>query len=433
MGGWLRPSHQSRWTKAGLGYAAVWLGLVITGLHQQINLLLLTAGLAAGPIVASYVISRAMLRRVTLTRRVPEYVFAGEPLAIDYTLENRRSTTAALALEVSEELTPLDRSQPASPRIVPRVIFERVPPSGRCRLRWQGPSPSRGKYAFGSLELTTRAPFGLLERGETIIRPAQVVVYPAIGRLERRWHQIQRQSTQTTRGRRHDRTAQQQEYHGLREYRAGDSMRWIHWRTTARLGYPMVKEFEQQNDQEMAVLLDPWVPRSRVTPEQREALEAAIRFAATVCFETCRRSGRRLLLGWTGSTPGVREGAASVKLLHEMLESLAVLQGSADGQLSALFDALPPAALREALLVIVSTRPVNLAEEADRSSRLAEASLRGLASRIMTLDVSRGDLDGLIDFGARVPANDRIVPAAEGTRQDEAALSSPNAGRSGAP
>ena len=137
-----------------------------------------------------------------------------------------------------------------------------------------------------------------------------------------------------------------------------------------------------------------------MTPEQREALEEAIRFAATICLETCRRQGRRLLLGWTGPTPGVRQGPASVKLLHELLEQLAVMRPSTEGTLSALFDILPPATLREAVLVVVSTRSVNLNEEAERSARLSGASARGLLGRVVLLDASRGDLADLIQFAA---------------------------------
>jgi uncharacterized protein (DUF58 family) len=427
VGGWL-VTHRARWTGAGLGYMGVWLLLLITGLYQQINLLVLTAGLTLGPIVASYVISRKMLSRVEVSRRLPDFVFAGQPLALDYILENRRTFSAALALEVVDELSPVDKSAPNATRVVPRIFFDRVPPGERGRIRWQGPGLARGKYTFGELILKTRAPFGLQERSKLIPMPASLVVYPAIGRLARRWHQIHRESVQTTRGRRHDRTAQQQEYHGLREYRAGDSMRWIHWRTSARLGHPMVKEFEQQNDQELAVLLDGWLPRSKVTGGQRIALERAVQFAATVCYETCRVSGRRILLGWTGPTPGVREGPASVKLLHEMLESLAILRGSPEGHLAALIDAMPPAVFREAMILVVSTRPVNLAEEAERSSRLAEASLRGLASRVVMLDASRGDLDPLIDF-AELP-DERAEAAPDDTRGVALATGSGN-GRDG--
>src|SRR5262249_27993005 len=148
----------------------------------------------------------------------------------------------------------------------------------------------------------------------------------------------------------------------------------------------------QHNEQELAILVDPWLPRSKATYEQREAVEQAISFAATVCLETCRHQGRRLLLGWTGPTPGARHGPASVKLLHELLDQLAVLRATSEGGLSDLLDVLPPVVLREAIFVVVSTRPLNVIEEADRSKRLAGTAARSLAGRISLLNAAQGDL-----------------------------------------
>ncbi|MDB5351181.1 MAG: hypothetical protein JWN86_2428 [Planctomycetota bacterium] len=399
MGSWgLKPNQRLRWRKAGVVYMAVWIGLLAAGLHQQANLILLIAGMAAGPIVASFLVSAAMLRKIRVTRRGPAFVFSGEPLIIDYTLENFRRSTSVLALGVEDVLAPVDRTVPGGVPVLPRLTFDRVAPGAKGRLRWAGPTPNRGRYRFTTMELVTGSPFGLIERRVVVTEPSEILIYPRIGHLARRWNQLHREATQTKKGRRHDRTAQQQEYHGLREYRAGDSPRWIHWRTTARIGKPMVKEFEQQNDQDLAILLDPWLPRTKVTPEQRETLEAAIRFAATVCVESCRQAGRRILLGWTGATPGVRQGPASAKLLHELLEQLAVMRPAPEGQMSVLLDALPPACLREAMLVMISTRPVNLADEAERSSRLSGGASRGIAGRVLLLDASQGDLTDLIHF-----------------------------------
>jgi uncharacterized protein (DUF58 family) len=395
----LWPTQRLLWTREGLGYAAVWGVLLAMGMKQQINLILLVAGLAAGPVVASFLVSASMLRQLRAARRVPPYAFAGEPFPIDYTLENERRFNAALALFLEDEGVPADRAVSGATAIVPRVFFERVPASDRVRVRWTGTAPKRGRYRFRALEIVTRSPFGLFERRVTLPESNEFVIYPAVGRLSRRWNLTQRQATETRRGRRHDRTSQQQEYHGLRDYRPGDSPRWIHWRTSARLGQPMVKEFEQQSEQDLAILLDPWLPRTKVGMEQRETLERAVEFAATLCLETCRRPGRRLLLGWTGATPGIRQGPASVKLLHELLEQLAVLRPATEGSLAALFDTLPPSALRESVLVIVSTRPLNLIEEAERSVRLSGASSRGLLGRILLLDGSRGDLVGLVEQG----------------------------------
>src|SRR4029079_3743291 len=96
--------------------------------------------------------------------------------------------------------------------------------------------PKRGKYRFKMLDLVTRSPFGLLERRVTMLAPEQLVVYPRIGQMTRRWQLLQRQASEARRGQRHDRSTQQQEYHGLRDYRPGDSPRWIHWRTSAPPG-----------------------------------------------------------------------------------------------------------------------------------------------------------------------------------------------------
>jgi uncharacterized protein (DUF58 family) len=393
----LKPNHRLRPTREGRGYFVLWLALLAIGLYLQSNLVLLIAGMAAGPLVASVIISATTLRRLAVIRRPPLYAFAGDTLGVEYTLDNERRRTSALATVVEDSLGPVERGA-ATGRLAPHVALARVPGRSRGRVRWETAAPPRGRYRFGDLELITSAPFGLLERRLVLPAPAELVVYPRVGHLARRWHQIYRQSTEARRGRRHDRSAQQQEYHGLRDYRPGDSLRWIHWRTSARLGQPMVKEFEQQSEQDLALLVDPWIPRSKATAAQREAVEEVIRFAASLCLDTCRQTDRRLVLGWTGAAPGLRQGLSSVKLLHELLEQLAVLRPSAEGQLAALLDLLPPPLIRNGLFVIVTTRPVNLVEEAERSQRLSGAAARSLYGRVLLLDAAKGDLNGLIQY-----------------------------------
>jgi uncharacterized protein (DUF58 family) len=395
----LWPNHRLRWTREGVVYFGFWCCLLLAGLLQQINLILLVAGLAAGPMVGSIFASSSMLKRLRISRRVPAYVFSGEPLSIDYTLDNDRRWSAALALILNDDMSPVDRVVSGPSNVFLEAFFPRIAGQSRARVRWEGVAPRRGKYRFRTLELVSRSPFGLLERRVSIGDPALLTVYPQIGQLSRRWQQVHREASETRRGARHDLSTQQQEYHGLRDYRPGDSPRWIHWRTSARLGQPMVKEFEQQHEQDLAILVDPWLPRTKITAAQREALEDSIKFAATVCFETCRHPGRRMLLGWCGSTPGIRQGPASVKLLHELLDQLATLRPSPEASLSALLDVVPASTLRESFLIVVSTRPINLMEEAERSTRLSAASLRGILGRVTLIDASKGDLASLIQFG----------------------------------
>jgi uncharacterized protein (DUF58 family) len=381
-----------------LFYASVSLALLFAGLYQQVNLILLVFTLTAGPVFASIFGGRSMLRRLVPARRAPAYVFSGDPLSIDYVVSNGRRFSATLALFLEDSLAPIDRTVSGAATLTPRVFFARVGSGERSRIRWVSTSPKRGKYRFRDIDLGTRAPFGIVEHRVTIPLAATMLVYPRIGQLSRRWFQLQRQATESRRGKRHDRSAQQLEYHGLRDYRSGDSPRWIHWRTSARLNELMVKEFEQHNEEDVAILVDPWLPRTKALPEQREAVELAISFAATLCLEICRHQGRRLVLGWTGPSSGVRQGPASVKLLHESLEQLAVMRSTSEGGIAELFDIMPAPVLREAILVIVSTRPINLIEEAERSARLAGTAARSLHLRSFVLNAAQGDLHSLFKF-----------------------------------
>lgn len=404
----LRPTQRLVWTREGVTYIAVWLILLLMGLHQQINLVLLIAGLAAGPIVGSIFVSASLIKGLGLDRRQPPFVFAGDELAIEYQLENRRRWSDALAMAVEQELAPVDAASPGSSALRARAFFARVPGRRVGRVSWRTSATVRGRYRFRPAELVTRSPFGLIERRLSLPLPGEVLIYPTVGTLSRRWRVLHREATEARRGRRNDRSAQQQEYHGLRDYRAGDSPRWIHWRTTARLGTPMVKEFEQQSEQDLVVLIDPWAPRPRGEGGERDVVEAAIRFVATVCLESCRNQGRRVVLGWTGATHGILHGPASTKLLHRMLEALALLRSTPEGPLAPLVDGLPPALLREALIVIVSTRRIDLAAEFRSARRLADGnSASRLAGRVVLLDASRGDLDGLVSYGRPVDATGR--------------------------
>ena len=99
--------------------------------------------------------------------------------------------------------------------------------------------------------------------------------------------------------------------------------------------------------------------------------------------------------------PDLRQGPASVRLLHEMLTCLATIKPNHELSIHQLMEIMPPATLREAIFIIVSTRPMQWSEELARSERLRSASGRGLTNRIVFLDASAGALEPLIEFDRR--------------------------------
>ncbi len=92
------PNQRQILTREGFIYFWVAVGLLAAGLLHQVNLILLVFTLSAGPFLASIFGGRAMLHRLSVHRRLPAYVFSGEPLIIDYTVENGRRWFASLAV-----------------------------------------------------------------------------------------------------------------------------------------------------------------------------------------------------------------------------------------------------------------------------------------------------------------------------------------------
>ncbi|MSU59327.1 MAG: DUF58 domain-containing protein [Pedosphaera sp.] len=74
---------------------------------------------------------------------------------------------------------------------------------------------------------------------------------------------------------------QSDEFVALREYRRGDPMKHIHWRSWAKTGKPIVKEFEDEFFVRHALVLDTFTDRPQ-TDEFEEAVSVAASFACTV-------------------------------------------------------------------------------------------------------------------------------------------------------
>lgn len=112
----------------------------------------------------------------------------------------------------------------------------------------------RGIFRLGPAVLRVGDPFGLFERRLPVADATTVVVYPAttplpglffgggslIGGVNRR----ERTDQVTTNAA------------GVREYAPGDAFSRIHWRSTARAGYLMVKEFEPDPIADVWIALD---------------------------------------------------------------------------------------------------------------------------------------------------------------------------------
>jgi uncharacterized protein (DUF58 family) len=182
-----------------------------------------------------------------------------------------------------------------------------------------------------------------------------VIVGPRLGRLTGRWQELvvsRRDGRQRARQRR---GPPEGDYYGLREFRPGDSKRWIHWRTSAKLGKLAVRLLEQQRSYDVALLLDLWLP-AEPQPADFDRVELAVSFAASVTADLCQRGDNRLLVAGAGIECEPRMMAASPLLRDELLEQLAVVQGSHQDALPSLLAGLQAALRSGTHRLVVSTR-----------------------------------------------------------------------------
>jgi uncharacterized protein (DUF58 family) len=71
------------------------------------------------------------------------------------------------------------------------------------------------------------------------------------------------------------------EFIGTREYRPGDAVRNIHWRSWARRGAPVVKEYQEEYFCRIAIILDTFLTRA-ASDAEHAAFEAAISMVASI-------------------------------------------------------------------------------------------------------------------------------------------------------
>jgi uncharacterized protein (DUF58 family) len=210
----------------------------------------------------------------------------------------------------------------------------------------------RGRYGLGPTELRGGDPFGLFPRIEVVPVKQHVVVLPAVvpihsfpipsGRLpggealRRRTHQITPNAS------------------GVRDYEPGDSLKRIHWRSTAKRDRLIVKEFEFDPLADVWLLIDAsdsrqyqlehgalekgaqagnplWADLSSIIQPSTE--EYAVSIAASLAFHFMEQDRNVGLIAHGAARHAVQPERGQAQLFR-LLESLAVLQAHGEHSLA---------------------------------------------------------------------------------------------------
>lgn len=363
------PYRRTKLCLEGWFYVMVFCFILSGAVFRQVNLLIFLAGLMLGPLLYNWRYAVETLRLVRVRRSLPRMVSAGEWFTVHLAVTNDRRNLLSYGVVAEDLIRPAGQADGSS--AVSQTLVERIEPQSTAARAYTACIPRRGKYDFGPLVVETRFPLGLVEVGMVFPERHSLLVAPQVGRLTPKGRELLGFDPQGLRMLRRRTLDNEGEFYGVREWRAGDSRRLIHWRTVARTNRLAVRQFQPTQREDLTLALDGWLPETP-TPADVEALEDAVRFAATILAELSREGGTRVSVILAGRTLEDRRGVANSFFLTEILELLAEWQGGDSHAPSAAADRALQRSLGGENVIFVTSRTLadlNAAVEAQPIAR----------------------------------------------------------------
>jgi uncharacterized protein (DUF58 family) len=316
-----QPPLQLRFTATGWGWLIV---AVLAGGYvwfKSINMVIIIVYAMVMLMIINGVMAWRAVRRTTAQRLSIHPVFAGEwaECGVRVTNESRSPVTVTVA----------DQAEPHSNTF----LVYRLPAGQSLTCTAAREFPHRGRF-HGPVSIVSGYPFGFIECERPGEANHAIVVLPRLGYAEpdglRRW--ILRQMGNDGRSRKVLRrlTNDQAEVRGVRSYRPGDAIRDIHWRSSARRGELLVREYDTAPSPELLLVVEPWLP-VEPTDHDHQRLEDALSLAATMAVTWRRAFDNPVTVAVVGRTDPPCT-ANSEEDLRDALTPLADVAGSSTGE-----------------------------------------------------------------------------------------------------
>jgi uncharacterized protein (DUF58 family) len=316
--------------------------MLLIGILKGINLVIVMGYVLVGLWLINLILARRMLRGIT-ARRLPRPPFwAGVPG--EWVLEivdHGKQTGNWILLEKSGDA------------VASWLVMRNG--SGTFRPRVRATFPRAGRYRLEPLRARSSFPFGLAAKTITLAPADEIIVLPKPARVDgdrlRNWLFRAWMGREEERRKIRRVVEREAEVHGLRDYRAGDSPRRVHWKATARRSRLTVREYEDAAPPRLLVIVDPWLPK-KPRPADRHRFDALMSLAAGVCKEWRRGAGAKLAMVIAGPKPIALDGPPGPVTTERQLIALALEPGGEAGDVGPPLGELTRVALTAPALVL---------------------------------------------------------------------------------
>ncbi len=336
------------------GATLVWWLLVIllvgvVGWIKTINILLLVAYTLAALLAINGILAYAMTRALTARRIAHAPAFAGEEVVLHAEITNAAGRTKSVTVV-----------EAASPAIAAIWVLPHFPGGSSVSATAHVTFANRGRHPLPPLLARSGHPFGIVAYQRPLTPAGEQLVLPPLGtvnaRLMKRF--LIRAGHGDDRSRRPPARyiPSDGDVRGLRPHRRGDGVRDIHWKTSARRGQWMVREYDQTAPLDLIILVDPWVPSLPTDRISQRKLEWALSLAITAAWAWVHeeRPGSITLVVFEESAT-VSTGPGTPLFVREGFFKLAGIAGTPNVNSAAVYGV--QAIRHKAARLLISTRP----------------------------------------------------------------------------
>lgn len=295
--------------------------LFLVAWNRNINLLYGMFSILASLIILSHLLPRYAIKGLTVTRTLQPAAFEDDEIEVKVCVE-KNAWTKGYMIEITDSMPS------AGPSLQkPMVFVAKLPAKKKREVSFKTVCYKRGVYTVGPITVGSAYPLGIA----SVHRPADssrkpLTIYPKLFSIASL--PLMAGTTMPMSGTEAmAKTGGNEDFFGTREYRQGDSLKFIHWPSTARHGQLIVKEFEIRASTEVTVLMD--LHRDSCTGSGRETtLEYAVKIAGSVARYAIEKGQSVQFVGY-GEKQQIVPSARGIDQLAIILEVLAEVQ--ADG------------------------------------------------------------------------------------------------------
>ncbi len=292
--------------------------LFLVAWNRNINLLYGMFAILTSLIILSHLLPRYAIKGLTVTRTLQRAAFEDDEIEVKVCVE-KNAWTKGYMIEITDSMPA------AGPSFrKPMVFVAKLPAKKKRDFSFKTVCYKRGVYTVGPITVSSSYPLGIV----SINKPADsdrktLTIYPKLFSIA--LLPLMAGTTMPISGTEAmAKSGGNEDFFGTREYRQGDSLKFIHWPSTARHGQLIVKEFEIRASTEVTVLID--LHRDSCTGSGKETtLEYAVKIAGSVARYAIEKGHHVQLIGY-GGKQHIVPSARGIDQLAFILEVLAEVQ-----------------------------------------------------------------------------------------------------------